>query len=311
MTDSKIDFDLPDEIKKKYATLVQDKVKSLQKFQEKLACVDLAYKAVLEENIKLHAMNEDLKEEVRQLSYECSKSNVLNTDVFPGRHVETQDNGSEKNLDKCDDITDEEVIEPSPEKLKSRMRLQLSGSKVSKKSCSDKSLEENLGKGLSPSLEQLQGNSKACSDATQFDKYEAQISFSETYFSKHNVEESFDDGHREKILNFPDPESASCVQPPARKFALLSYDCLPEKVPKESSFIYQERPVRKKAEKAKLKGFVCEKCADWFDNCSLSEMEKNKFIEKCSKHRGRFPINQKPTPESFWNPLIGGSSDED
>lgn len=57
---------------------------------------------------------------------------------------------------------------------------------------------------------------------TQLDKYKAENSFGETYFSKYNVEEDLGDEHSGKLLNFPDPENASCVQPPESKFALLN-----------------------------------------------------------------------------------------
>lgn len=71
---------------------------------------------------------------------------------------------------------------------------------------------------------------------------------------------------------------------------------------------YVERPVRGKVERAKLNGYLCLECKPFFEALSIPDEERQKLINKCSKHRAKFdPGLDKQTPASFWNPKFSGS----
>ena len=47
--------------------------------------------------------------------------------------------------------------------------------------------------------------------------------------------------------------------------------------------------VRKKSERKKLKGYSCLDCYQYYDSHNLTEEEKAKIIQRCSKHRSTNP----------------------
>ncbi|XP_077299664.1 uncharacterized protein LOC143920595 [Arctopsyche grandis] len=66
--------------------------------------------------------------------------------------------------------------------------------------------------------------------------------------------------------------------------------------------IYKEDPIRKKADKAKVPGWSCAKCCEFYSIAfkGNEEMIKKK-INECSKHRGKFNPERRNTPPGFWD----------
>lgn len=302
------DFHLSDEIKDNYPLLVRAGEKAYQEFQEKLVSLALAHRNVLEENIKLHAINKALNDEVYRLSHECDNNNISHGQLFPEAQLKNKNSSKEDSFSENGTQFEDEVIGPSPGKtlsnIKSKLRLPLGNNGVAKKLRCDKSLEKDLQKCSSTPLKNSQEIPKDHFDIAHQNKLEAEDSFDETYFPGYHAEDHESYKHRKNLQHFPDPKDEPIVQTHTTKYAISTYDRLPATAHKEPSFVYEEKAVRKKAEKAKLKGHVCEECHPWWDNCGLEEKEKAKLIQKSSKHRGHFPPVQKQAPESFWDPLI-------
>ncbi|XP_055935186.1 uncharacterized protein LOC129965378 [Argiope bruennichi] len=77
---------------------------------------------------------------------------------------------------------------------------------------------------------------------------------------------------------------------------LSSFDRLPKR--EEPNYKYKEETVRKKSERKQLTGFECKECEKYFSDLGLSEEEKRERLNKCSRHRAKFP--PPATPEHFW-----------
>ncbi|GBN25922.1 DNA endonuclease RBBP8 [Araneus ventricosus] len=77
---------------------------------------------------------------------------------------------------------------------------------------------------------------------------------------------------------------------------LSSFDRLPKR--EEPNYKYKEETVRKKSERKQLTGFECKECEKYFADLGLSEEEKRERLNKCSRHRAKFP--PPATPEHFW-----------
>lgn len=56
--------------------------------------------------------------------------------------------------------------------------------------------------------------------------------------------------------------------------------------------------IRNKDERARLDGFDCADCERYYDSLN-GVLDKNKMIQKCSRHRARYKPYQ--TPDGFWN----------
>ncbi|XP_071653406.1 uncharacterized protein [Temnothorax longispinosus] len=60
--------------------------------------------------------------------------------------------------------------------------------------------------------------------------------------------------------------------------------------------------MRRKADRAKLNGWDCWECREYYKNLSLPEEELKKRMNQCSRHRR---IYERPnTPEGFWDPVF-------
>ncbi|CAL1273415.1 unnamed protein product [Larinioides sclopetarius] len=77
---------------------------------------------------------------------------------------------------------------------------------------------------------------------------------------------------------------------------LSSFDRLPKR--EEPNYKYKEETVRKKSERKQLVGYECKECEKYFADLGLSEEEKRERLNKCSRHRAKFP--PPATPEHFW-----------
>ncbi|XP_024877683.1 DNA endonuclease RBBP8-like [Temnothorax curvispinosus] len=66
--------------------------------------------------------------------------------------------------------------------------------------------------------------------------------------------------------------------------------------------ISEQRNIRCKAERAKLTGWDCWECREYYNNLSLSKENLQKRKNQCSRHRRKY---ERPnTPEGFWNPIF-------
>jgi len=72
------------------------------------------------------------------------------------------------------------------------------------------------------------------------------------------------------------------------------------RVPKRKTDISEQFNMRYKADRAKLSGWDCWECKEYYKNLSLSKEELQKRKNQCSRHRNKY---ERPnTPEGFWNP---------
>ncbi|XP_044732367.1 protein gamma response 1 [Chrysoperla carnea] len=87
-----------------------------------------------------------------------------------------------------------------------------------------------------------------------------------------------------------------------RKFRDTSYDRIPEH-DDEPKFAHRRYAVRKKADRAKLKGQTCYQCEAFFKAMGGdSEKRYQDNLNKCSRHRDNYaPSN---TPPGFWKPTF-------
>ncbi|XP_071577526.1 uncharacterized protein [Temnothorax nylanderi] len=66
--------------------------------------------------------------------------------------------------------------------------------------------------------------------------------------------------------------------------------------------ISEQLNMRCKADRAKLNGWDCWECREYYNNLSLSKKELKKRKNRCSRHRRKY---ERPnTPEDFWDPVF-------
>ncbi|XP_024882383.1 uncharacterized protein LOC112461385 isoform X5 [Temnothorax curvispinosus] len=79
-------------------------------------------------------------------------------------------------------------------------------------------------------------------------------------------------------------------KPPKKKFNVWS----------KGKDISEQLNMRCKADRAKLNGWDCWECREYYKNLSLSKEEEQKRKNRSSRHRRKY---ERPnTPEGFWNP---------
>ncbi|XP_012233486.1 uncharacterized protein [Linepithema humile] len=91
-------------------------------------------------------------------------------------------------------------------------------------------------------------------------------------------------------INLHDTEN----KPPVTKI-LLNKD-----IKRRKKDIPEQLNMRCKADRAKLSGWDCWECKQYYQNLSLSEEELQKRKNQCSRHRHRY--DRPNTPEGFWDP---------
>ncbi|XP_063232561.1 uncharacterized protein LOC134536664 isoform X2 [Bacillus rossius redtenbacheri] len=70
----------------------------------------------------------------------------------------------------------------------------------------------------------------------------------------------------------------------------------PDRVPDKErtkgspSYIYQRDAVRGKAARSRLKGWSCHDCKALYEGLHLTEAEKKRLMNECSRHRDKFPV---------------------
>ncbi|KAL6260059.1 hypothetical protein P5V15_007598 [Pogonomyrmex californicus] len=71
-------------------------------------------------------------------------------------------------------------------------------------------------------------------------------------------------------------------------------------LPKRKTDVSEQLNIRCKADRAKLNGWDCWECREYYENLPLSKEELQKRKNQCSRHRHKY---ERPrTPEGFWDP---------
>ncbi|KAM0734936.1 DNA endonuclease RBBP8 [Formica fusca] len=93
-------------------------------------------------------------------------------------------------------------------------------------------------------------------------------------------------------FNLDDTEN----KPPVKKASLTKFDVLLQR--KEN--VSEQINMRCKADRAKLNGWDCWECEEYYKNLLLSKDELQKRKNQCSRHRHKY--ERPSTPEGFWDP---------
>ncbi|KAK7863922.1 hypothetical protein R5R35_014486 [Gryllus longicercus] len=81
-----------------------------------------------------------------------------------------------------------------------------------------------------------------------------------------------------------------------------SFDCL-KKGEESPKYKYRGATVRKKSERQQLSGWDCENCRKYFEAAGggdITEEERKKIMDRCSRHRDKHPARPR-TPPGFWD----------
>ncbi|XP_057320226.1 DNA endonuclease RBBP8 [Microplitis mediator] len=96
--------------------------------------------------------------------------------------------------------------------------------------------------------------------------------------------------------------------PLKKRVPVDSFDRIPEKKKTSPQNAYKGDVVRKKDERAKLRGWDCSDCEKYYNTIGLSEKEKRERKNQCSRHRSKF--NERYyTPPGFWDPVFPDTID--
>ncbi|KAL0106095.1 hypothetical protein PUN28_016076 [Cardiocondyla obscurior] len=85
-------------------------------------------------------------------------------------------------------------------------------------------------------------------------------------------------------------------KPPEKKMLLDKFNILPKK----KTINVKHLNMRCKADRAKLNGWDCWECKQYYENLSLPEEELQRRKNQCSRHRSKY--KRPDTPEGFWDP---------
>ncbi|XP_070171326.1 uncharacterized protein [Polyergus mexicanus] len=85
-------------------------------------------------------------------------------------------------------------------------------------------------------------------------------------------------------------------KPPVKKASLSKFDILLQR--KEN--VSEQINMRCKADRARLNGWDCWECEEYYKNLLLSKDELQKRKNQCSRHRHKY--ERPSTPEGFWDP---------
>ncbi|EFN86314.1 uncharacterized protein LOC105181519 [Harpegnathos saltator] len=85
-------------------------------------------------------------------------------------------------------------------------------------------------------------------------------------------------------------------KPPAKRLLLNKFHM----TSKKKGNVTEQLNMRCKADRAKLNGWSCWECKEYYQNLSLSKKELQKRKNQCSRHRQKY--ERPSTPEGFWNP---------
>nr|XP_046485507.1 uncharacterized protein LOC124220517 isoform X1 [Neodiprion pinetum] len=73
--------------------------------------------------------------------------------------------------------------------------------------------------------------------------------------------------------------------PPRKKLAANNFDVVPRKLKSSPTYAYKRSPVRKKAERARLNGWDCLQCQEYYKATGLTGKELQMRKNQCSRHR--------------------------
>nr|CAD7572079.1 unnamed protein product [Timema californicum] len=71
---------------------------------------------------------------------------------------------------------------------------------------------------------------------------------------------------------------------------ISDFDRIPEECPPSPPYVYQRDAVRGKKARSRLEGWACQDCKELYDGLNLTDAERKTLMNKCSKHRNKFPI---------------------
>lgn len=86
-----------------------------------------------------------------------------------------------------------------------------------------------------------------------------------------------------------------------------SFDELVEHKDKDLGYKYKAAPKRTRRERASLQGHECHDCKAFYNASDLSAAQRKDLLQKCSRHRSKFPqVND--SPKNIWK--VGDLSDD-
>lgn len=110
---------------------------------------------------------------------------------------------------------------------------------------------------------------------------------------------------KQEIQSQPESEDLlACIAQPSpdkRTNEISSFDQVIQ--PNENAglnYKYKDGPVRKRIDRQRLKGFECQDCAKYYEDMGLSDSEKQRRMQQCSRHRATH-APAPCTPEHFWD----------
>nr|CAD7266083.1 unnamed protein product [Timema shepardi] len=80
---------------------------------------------------------------------------------------------------------------------------------------------------------------------------------------------------------------------------ISDFDRIPEERPPSPPYVYQRDAVRGKKARSRLEGWACQDCKELYDGLNLTDAERKTLMNKCSKHRNKFPIRDN-TQSGIW-----------
>nr|CAD7413662.1 unnamed protein product [Timema poppensis] len=80
---------------------------------------------------------------------------------------------------------------------------------------------------------------------------------------------------------------------------ISDFDRIPEESPSSPPYVYQRDAVRGKKARSRLEGWACQDCKELYDGLNLTDAERKTLMNKCSKHRNKFPIRDN-TQSGIW-----------
>ncbi|XP_046744665.1 uncharacterized protein LOC124410387 [Diprion similis] len=89
--------------------------------------------------------------------------------------------------------------------------------------------------------------------------------------------------------------------PPRKKLAANNFDVVPRKLKTSPTYAYKRSPVRKKAERARLNGWDCLQCQEYYKATGLTGEELQMRKNQCSRHRSTHN-ERNSTQKDYWNP---------
>ncbi|XP_012281200.1 uncharacterized protein LOC105700148 [Orussus abietinus] len=221
----------------------------------------------------------------------------------------------------CDDIVDVSLITTAlPSRTKHKLMLKTNATRKridSNDSVSDKNLfdDNTIGTNFKPNAESTQLKSVFATNSVRQEKpFRLYSDTSKKKKSRLNndpfkisnlvseeVPSKFDNCTDTK-MPFDKVLQESNNRASVRRDLNDSFNIIPEKISK-IPYAHKSKPVRNKAERAKLAGNSCWECEKYYNDMGLDPDELQARKNQCSRHREKFQ-ERCNTPTDFWNPVF-------